>query len=127
VIRSGSHTHIPLLTVPFRDRIFLDARIASVSRQENGVTLHFEDRPTMEFEQVVFACHGDQVLPLLEQPTDTGRIGCLLAFWDICSACDLAWEFANHLNSLSGITRDDALSAQDSLTGVLGRAILAAA
>ena len=23
----------------------------------------------MEFDQVVFACHGDQVLPLLEQPT----------------------------------------------------------
>ncbi|MFZ1085856.1 MAG: DUF5995 family protein [Terracidiphilus sp.] len=55
---------------------------------------------------------------------DTGRIGRLLAFWDICSARNLAWEFANHLRSLSGITRYAALSAQDSLTGVLGRAIL---
>jgi hypothetical protein len=58
---------------------------------------------------------------------DTGKIGRLLAFWDICSARDLAWDFANHLRSLTGLTRDAALSAQDALTGTLGRAILAAA
>ena len=33
------------------------------------MTLNFQDRPAMDFDQVVFACHGDQVLPLLEQPT----------------------------------------------------------
>jgi predicted NAD/FAD-binding protein len=69
VIRGGSHKYIPLLTVPFKDRIFLDARIVSVGRQESSVTLNFENRPAMAFDQVVFACHGDQVLPLLEQPT----------------------------------------------------------
>jgi len=69
VIRGGSHKYIPLLTAPFKERIFLDARIASVSRQENGVTLNFEDLPAMAFDQVVFACHGDQVLPLLQQST----------------------------------------------------------
>lgn len=58
---------------------------------------------------------------------DTGRIGRLLAFWDICRARDLAWDFANHMRSLAGLTRDAALSAQDTLTGALGRAILAAA
>jgi hypothetical protein len=25
---------------------------------------------------------------------DTGKIGCLLAFWDICRARDLAWNFS---------------------------------
>ena len=73
VIRGGSHKYIPLLTAPFKDRIFLDARIAAVSRQESGVTLQFEDRPAMAFDQVVFACHGDQVLPLLEEPTGAER------------------------------------------------------
>jgi hypothetical protein len=58
---------------------------------------------------------------------DTGKIGRLLAFWDICTARGLAWDFANHLRSLAGPTRNVALSAQDSLTGALGRAILAAA
>ena len=58
---------------------------------------------------------------------DTGKIGRLLAFWDICRARQLAWDFANHLRGLSGPVRDAALSAQDGLTGVVGRAILAAA
>jgi hypothetical protein len=58
---------------------------------------------------------------------DTGKIGRLFAFWDICSARDLAWEFANHLRAEAGVARDFSLSAQDALTGALGRAILAAA
>jgi hypothetical protein len=58
---------------------------------------------------------------------DTGKVGRLLAFWNICSARDLAWDFANHLHSLTGLTRDGALSAQDALAGSLGRAILATA
>jgi hypothetical protein len=58
---------------------------------------------------------------------DAGKIGRLLAFWDICSTRDLAWDFANHLRTLPGLSRDVALSAQDALAGALGRAILAAA
>jgi uncharacterized protein len=73
VIRGGSHKYIPLLTAPLKERIFLDARIVSVSRQESSVTLNFENRPAMTFDQVVFACHGDEVLPLLEQPTIAER------------------------------------------------------
>ena len=73
VIRGGSHTYIPLLAAPFKQRVFSGARIASVRRQESGVTLNFQDRPAMEFDQVVFACHGDQMLPLLEQPTGAER------------------------------------------------------
>jgi hypothetical protein len=58
---------------------------------------------------------------------DTGKIGRLLAFWNICSARDLAWNFADHLRGLAEPARDVALSAQDALTGALGRSILAIA
>lgn len=58
---------------------------------------------------------------------DTGKIGRLLAFWNICSARDLAWDFADHLRGLAEPARDVALSAQDALTGALGRSILAIA
>jgi hypothetical protein len=58
---------------------------------------------------------------------DTGKIGRLLAFWNICRARDLAWEFANHLRCLDPLSRDLALGSQDTLTGALGRAILATA
>jgi hypothetical protein len=56
---------------------------------------------------------------------DTGKIGRVLAFWDICKARDLAWGFADHLRVLPGPARDAALDAQDAVTGALGRAILA--
>ena len=58
---------------------------------------------------------------------DTGKIGRLLAFWDICRARDLAWDFAAQLRNLDSPAREAALATQDALTGVVGRAILAAA
>jgi hypothetical protein len=56
---------------------------------------------------------------------DTGKVGRLLAFWNICSARDFAWDFADHLRGLTGPVRDTALALQDGITGALGRAILA--
>jgi hypothetical protein len=64
---------------------------------------------------------GD-ALGLLAQ--DTGKVGRLLAFWNISRARDLAWDFAGHLRDLSGLPRQAALSIQDTMTGALGRAIL---
>jgi predicted NAD/FAD-binding protein len=64
VIRGGNNTYIPLLTAPFQERIFLDARIQSVSRLKSSVRLKFQGRPAMIF---------DQVLLLLEQPTGAER------------------------------------------------------
>ena len=57
---------------------------------------------------------------------DTGKVGRLLAFWDICSARNLAWDFADHLRGLAGPSRAVALNTQDAMTGALGRSILAA-
>jgi hypothetical protein len=55
---------------------------------------------------------------------DTGKIGRVLAFWDIQKARDLAWDFANHLRDLSGPVQQAAVDAQDAMTGALGRPIL---
>jgi predicted NAD/FAD-binding protein len=73
VIRGGSHSYLAPLTAPFRDRISQDTTIASVDRSDSCVTLKFRDRPAQQFDEVVFACHGDQILPLLAQPTMTER------------------------------------------------------
>ncbi len=61
-----------------------------------------------------------------EAAQDTGKIGRVLAFWDICAAREFAWDFAEHLSDLPGIARPCALDLQDSLTGALGLAILTA-
>jgi hypothetical protein len=63
--------------------------------------------------------------PLGDLAQDTGKIGRLLAFFDLCRARDLAWDFADHLRMLNGVSRTVALSVQDQMTGVVGRAILA--
>jgi hypothetical protein len=62
-----------------------------------------------------------------ELAQDTGKAGRLLAFWNICSARCMAWDFADQLRRLPGAAREGAVSAQSAMTGVLGRAILVAA
>ena len=61
-----------------------------------------------------------------ELAQDTGKIGELLAIWNVRAARDLAWDFADHLRSLTGTARTTALTAQDQLTGVVGRSLLLA-
>jgi hypothetical protein len=59
-----------------------------------------------------------------ELAQDTGKVGRLLAIWNIRAARDMAWDFAGHLRNLDGASRDAALDAQDKLTGVIGRTLL---
>jgi Family of unknown function (DUF5995) len=59
-----------------------------------------------------------------ELAQDTGKIGRLLTFWDIQTARDLAWDFADHIRGLNGLGRDVALTVQDKVTGALGRSLL---
>lgn len=59
-----------------------------------------------------------------EMAQDMGKIGRLLAIWNVRVARDLAWDFADHLRNLTGLARNVALSGQDKLTGALGRGLL---
>lgn len=59
-----------------------------------------------------------------ELAQDTGKIGRFLAIWNVRVARDLAWDFADHLRGLNGLSRTLALTAQDQLTGVIGRSLL---
>ena len=73
VVVGGSHTYIPLLTAPLAGRVTTEAGVEHVSRGESGVTVTFADRPPQSFDEVVFACHGDQVLSILSDPTEVER------------------------------------------------------
>jgi hypothetical protein len=59
-----------------------------------------------------------------ELAQDTGKVGRLLAIWNVRAARDLAWDFAGHLRNLEGASRVLALEAQDKLSGVIGRTLL---
>jgi hypothetical protein len=62
-----------------------------------------------------------------ELAQDTGKVGRLLAIWNVRAARDLAWDFAGHLRNLEGASRDVALEVQDKLSGVIGRTLLLSA
>jgi predicted NAD/FAD-binding protein len=50
-------------------RILAGTPVAGVSRDDAGVTVHAAGRSPERFDEVVFACHADQALRLLERPT----------------------------------------------------------
>jgi uncharacterized protein len=78
VIQGGSSRYLRPITAPYQDRIYTGVTIQSVVRHSAGVTLRFQNRSDMAFDQVIFACHGNQILPLLESPSDAERqiLGC---------------------------------------------------
>ncbi len=50
-------------------RIETGAPVQAVARDDDAATLHFADRPSQRFDQVVLACHSDDALRLLARPT----------------------------------------------------------
>ncbi|MFY1052001.1 NAD(P)/FAD-dependent oxidoreductase [Ectopseudomonas khazarica] len=72
VIEGGSRSYVAPLTASFAERIRLNCPVSRVVRDDNGVTLHSaagEER----FDKVVFACHSDQALALLDQASTAER------------------------------------------------------
>lgn len=67
-IKGGSSRYIEPLTRHFKDRILLNTPVSRVERREQAVRIVTSGK-TDVFDQVVFACHGNQALALLEQPT----------------------------------------------------------
>ena len=73
VVVGGSHVYVPRLVSPLADSVYRGVTINAVNRTSTGVTLAFVGRPSVQVDEVVFACHGDQVLPILSDPSDAER------------------------------------------------------
>lgn len=72
-ITGGSWKYVEKLTAPYRDRIRLNAPVASVRRYESHVEVQPVCGEAESFDQVVLATHGDQSLRLLADPTPRER------------------------------------------------------
>ncbi|MDZ3992158.1 NAD(P)/FAD-dependent oxidoreductase [Pseudomonas sp. Teo4] len=72
VIKGGSRSYIEPLCRGFAERIRLNCPVLRVSRDEGGVTITSSAGPE-RFDNVVFACHSDQALGLLESPSAKER------------------------------------------------------
>tara|TARA_A100000171_G_scaffold11046_1_gene8862 strand:- start:194 stop:1438 length:1245 start_codon:yes stop_codon:yes gene_type:complete len=73
VIKGGSKQYIGPLTQPFRDYIQLNTPVSRVERDGDGVTVSLHSGAAERFDQVVLACHSDQALRLLAEPSELER------------------------------------------------------
>ncbi len=64
----GSARYVEALTRPFADRIRLGAPVSGIVRDDAGVTLR-ANGTTERFDHVVLACHADQALAALGDPS----------------------------------------------------------
>ncbi len=72
VIAGGSRSYVAPLTASFAERIRLNCPVQKVERDAEGVTLHSASGAE-RFDKVVFACHSDQALALLAEPSEAER------------------------------------------------------
>ncbi|MBG0839360.1 NAD(P)/FAD-dependent oxidoreductase [Ectopseudomonas toyotomiensis] len=69
VIEGGSRSYVAPLTTSFAERIRLNCPVSRVVRDQDGVTLH-SAAGSERFDKVIFACHSDQALALLDQASE---------------------------------------------------------
>jgi predicted NAD/FAD-binding protein len=68
-VEGGARSYVRKLTAPFQDRIRLGSRVIRVRRDPGQVTVTTADGATRPFDKVILACHADQALALLADPT----------------------------------------------------------
>lgn len=73
VIDGGSRNYVVRMAERFRDRVRLRTPIQQVRRLPKEVLVTSEQGDTESFDHVVFACHSDQALRLLADPSVTER------------------------------------------------------
>lgn len=69
-VSGGSREYVKRLTAPFADRIRLSSPVSKVTRQMGGVTVHDHAGETENYDQVIFACHADETLAMLDNPSE---------------------------------------------------------
>ena len=73
VIKGGSREYVDKLVAGHRDRIRLNSPVKSVRRVDDQVELRSASGGRELFDYVFLACHSDQALSLLDDPTPAER------------------------------------------------------
>lgn len=73
VVTGGSRQYVGPLIRPFRERIRLSTQVERVQRYDDRVTVTPCGGEAEQFDHVILACHSDQALALLADPSDAER------------------------------------------------------
>jgi len=68
-VEGGARSYVRKLTAPFQDRVQLGARVVRVRREPGRAFVTTDDGVCRPFDKVILACHADQALALLADPT----------------------------------------------------------
>lgn len=74
-VGGGARTYVEKITAPWRDRIRLNQAATRIVRTPRGITVMTSTGSAHTFDKLILACHGDQALRLLMNPTfDEARL-----------------------------------------------------
>jgi predicted NAD/FAD-binding protein len=73
VVRGGSARYVERLVAPWRERVRLRSPVTQVRRLGEGVLVATPGHGMEHFDHVFLACHADQALALLADPTPEER------------------------------------------------------
>jgi len=73
VIRGGSHRYVEKLVAAHHDRIRLNAPVQWVKRHRTFVEVKIPGAQAERFDRLIVACHSDQALALLADPSQQER------------------------------------------------------
>jgi predicted NAD/FAD-binding protein len=68
-LEGGSQAYVERLIAPFADRVRLGAGAAQVTRLEDGVEVRDGAGRVDRFDEIIFACHADEALAALTDPS----------------------------------------------------------
>lgn len=72
-VKGGSKEYVKLLTASFEDKIKLGCGVEKVIRKKDHIELIDSHGKKQKYDQVIFACHSDQAMTILDSPTKDER------------------------------------------------------
>ncbi len=112
----GAQSYVRKISAPFRDRIQLGRAAVRVQRVGNRARVTTADGATTGFDRVLLACHADQALALLADPTDmeqrllgefryqpnTATLHTDASIMPVTKRCWAAWNYRMETNPSGG-------------------------
>jgi predicted NAD/FAD-binding protein len=72
-VAGGAQEYVVRLTAPYRDHIRTDCGVESVCRSDGQVQVIDTHGAMQRYDRIVFACHADEALAILADPTEDER------------------------------------------------------
>lgn len=72
-VKNGSREYVKRITEKFHGSIMVKCGAARILRDKEGVKIYDSKGNLSQYDAVIFACHADQALRLIENPTDNER------------------------------------------------------